>query len=129
MPDNKDALNTGGVKATDVFKCEITGAVLVLLASFNRKHDGNHSLQYTLEDALITGLKAKIRSIEYSEETKTSRLFKAAISKDPAIVTRPAEFAALCRKYGVGCTPVEMTSMDERNAAQPPAPAEAEKVA
>ena len=84
------------------FTTDITGGLLSLLTQYHDKYDTIHSLQYTLEQALITGLKALARSKDYAEATKKNKAFVNLLAKDPSIALDPVRFASLMKKFGIG---------------------------
>lgn len=102
----------------------LTGAILTLLINFQQRYDQGHSLEYVLEDCLLTGITAKQRSKDYSEQTNNRKLFEKAIQNDPMIVMRPKDMARLMQKYKIGASNAKATeAMDEILTAPEPAPA------
>lgn len=92
---------------------ELQGAVVALLIAYNGTHDKDHSIQYTLEDALTRGIEAMGRSKKHSAETQNRKKFEAEIGADPTVVLDPERMARLCRKYGIGGTAVAALTTDE----------------
>ena len=86
------------------FTTDITGGLLSLLTQYHDKYDTMHSLQYTLEQALITGLKALTRSKEYAETTKKNNAFINMLAKDPTLALNPERFNAMMKKFGIGAS-------------------------
>jgi hypothetical protein len=84
------------------FTTDIQGALLVLLTSYHDKYERMYSLQHTIEQALLVGYKAMVRSKEYAEATKKNKAFIAALAKDPTIALDPVRMSALTKKFGIG---------------------------
>ena len=92
--------NNGNITKNEPFLTEIEGAVLVLLKSFHDRYDKTHSLQFTLEDCLVTGITAKQRSKDYSEKIRDDKEFKRQLAADPTIMLDFDKFLRLQLKYG-----------------------------
>lgn len=90
------------VNTQEPFTATIEAAVLVLLAQLRQDFYKDKSLQYVLEECLVTGAKALRRSKEYSQETKNNRAFADALKANPAIALDPKALASLMVKYRIG---------------------------
>lgn len=82
----------------------LSPSIVALLMAYQKKWDNRHSLEYIAEECILTGVVAKDRSKQYSEETYNSKQFTAAIAADPSIVADPVRMAALAKKYKVGAS-------------------------
>jgi hypothetical protein len=95
----------------EALNISLNGAVLFLLKSFHDTYDKDHSLEYTLEECLLQGIKAKKASKEYSQETNNRKKFEKEIATDPSIIMDQKRMAALCKKYGIGASNAKMNEV------------------
>ncbi len=69
------------------------------------QHGAKHSFEYWLEECIVTGAQAKVRSWDYADDTRNAKAFKSAVGQlNPQDSKFVENYQRLASKYGVGGT-------------------------
>jgi len=79
-------------------------ALVALLIAYQQKYEPRKSLQFIAEECIMTGLTAKDRSKQYSEETQNARKFQQVLADHPEYITDPVKMAELAKKFRIGAS-------------------------
>ena len=91
-------------KAVTIESAVILAAVASVVAA-GAKHGASHSFEFWLEECIVTGAKAKLRSWEYSDDTRSAKAFTTAVAQlNPTSKDFAEQYQRLASKYGIGGT-------------------------
>lgn len=88
----------------DVVEQKVVGAVLKLVMAVQAGDEGKRGLEYWIDECLVRGAKAVLRSREHAEAARNQRFFTEALAKDPTIISDPERLQKLMAQHKIGAS-------------------------